>query len=66
MTAHDFEKVPLITAFITAQNFDIACLSETFLDSTIHQNNENIKGALSGLRKFLTIEILSKMMKNVL
>ena len=30
LAAHDFVKVPLIEAFITAHNVDIVCLSETF------------------------------------
>lgn len=30
----DFVMVPLIETFITAQNFDIICVSETFLDSS--------------------------------
>ena len=42
MAAHDFVKVPLIDAFITTPTFDIACLSGTFLDSTIPHNDENI------------------------
>ena len=42
LTAHDFVKVPLIEAFITTHNFDIICLSETFLDSTIPHNDKNI------------------------
>ena len=43
LAAHDFIKVPLVDAFITTSNFDIVCLSETFLDSTILNNNENIQ-----------------------
>ena len=39
-----FVKVPLIEAFITTHNFNIVCLSETFLDSTIPHNDENING----------------------
>ena len=42
LAAHDFVKVHLIEAFITTHNFDIVCLSETFLDSTIPHNDENI------------------------
>ena len=34
LAAHDFVKMSLIEAFITAQNFGITCLSETFLDSS--------------------------------
>ena len=35
LAAHDFLKVFLIEHFITTRNFDIICLSETFLDSTV-------------------------------
>ena len=42
LAAHDFVKVPLIEVFITTHNFDIVCLSEIFLDSTIPHNDENI------------------------
>ena len=43
LAAHDFVKVPLIEAFITTTSFDIVCLSETFLDSTILDDDENIQ-----------------------
>ena len=42
LAAHDFIKVPLIEAFIPTHNFDFLCLSETFLDSTIDLNDENM------------------------
>ena len=42
MAAHDFVKVPFIEAFIIAHNFDIVCLSETFLDSSVPDHDENI------------------------
>ena len=42
LAAHDFIKAPLIEAFISTHDFDILCLSETFLDSTIDLNDENI------------------------
>ena len=32
----------MIEAFISTHNFDILCLSEIFLDSTIDLNDENI------------------------
>ena len=35
--------MPLVGAFITNNNFDLVCLSETFLDSTITNNNVNIQ-----------------------
>ena len=42
LAAHGFVKVPLIQAFITTHNFDIVYLAETFLDSTIPHDDENI------------------------
>ena len=59
--AHDFGKVPLIEAFIKANNIDIICLSETFLHSTIPLNNERlyIKG-YSIQWKEQTIQITQK------
>ena len=42
VVTHDFVKVPLIEAFIKANNIDINCLSETFLDSKIPLNDERL------------------------
>ena len=35
LAAHNFVKMYLIKAFIRTHNFDITCLLETFLDSSI-------------------------------
>ena len=43
LAAHDFIKVPLVEAFITSNNFDLVCLSETFLDSTIPNDDVNMQ-----------------------
>ena len=44
LAAHDFIKVPLVEAFITSNHFDLVyCLFETFLDSTIPNNDVNIQ-----------------------
>ena len=42
LAAHDFVKMPLIEAFIKTHNFDIICLSETFLDSSIDISDTRI------------------------
>ena len=42
LAAHDFVKMPLLEAFIKTHNFDIICLSETFLDSSIDINDTRI------------------------
>ena len=42
IAAHDFVKVTLIETFIKANNIDIICLSERFLDSTIPLNDERL------------------------
>ena len=43
LAAHDFIKVPLVETFITSNSFDLVCLSETFLGSTIPNNGVNIQ-----------------------
>ena len=39
LAAHDFVKMLLREAFIKIHNFDIICLSETFLDSSIEMSD---------------------------
>ena len=41
--AHDCIKITLIQAYITDQNFDIVCLSETFLNSSIQNDDHKLK-----------------------
>ena len=43
LTAHNFEKVYLLEAYNTVNKFDIICLSESFLDSSILTENNNLK-----------------------
>ena len=42
LATHDVIKVPLLEAFITSNNFELVCLSETFLDSTVPSDDVNI------------------------
>ena len=42
LTAHDFIKIWLLQACITQHNYDIICLFETFLNSSIQTNNNRI------------------------
>ena len=42
LAVDEFAKMPLIEAFITTQNFDIICLSEIFLDSSIDISDTRI------------------------
>ena len=46
MTAHNFEKINLLEAYNTINNFDVICLSESYFDwSMASDNNDlNIKG----------------------
>ena len=46
MTAHNFEKINLLEAYNTINKFDIICLSESNLDSSIASDNDklSIKG----------------------
>ena len=43
LTAHDCKKVSLLQAYITQNNYDIICLSETFLNSSIQKDDKKIK-----------------------
>ena len=43
ITAHGYAKVSLLKAYITAHKMDIICLSETYLDSTIQLDNDNLE-----------------------
>ena len=42
ISAHYFIKISLLRAYISVHNFDILCLSETYLDSTISSNDSNL------------------------
>ena len=43
LIAHDCIKIILIQAYITDQNFDIVCLSETFLNPAIQNDDHKLK-----------------------
>ena len=43
LIAHNFEKVNLLEAYNTVNKFDIICLSESYLDSSILTENNNLK-----------------------
>ena len=42
LTAHDSIKISLLQAYIIQNNYDIICLSETFLNSSIQTNDDRI------------------------
>ena len=41
--AHNFSKVSLLNAYTSLHSFDIICLSETYLDSSILSHNPNLE-----------------------
>ena len=43
LTSHNCEKVNLLEAYNAVNKFDIICLSESFLDSSILTENNNLK-----------------------
>ena len=43
ITAHGYAKVSLLKVYITVHKMDIICLSETYLDSTIQSDNNNLE-----------------------
>ena len=42
MTAHNFEKINLFEAYNTINKFDVICLSESYLDSSLASDNDNL------------------------
>ena len=42
LTAHDSIKISLLQAYILQHKYDITCLSETFLNSPIENNDDRI------------------------
>ena len=43
LPAHDFSKLSLIKAYNIHHNFDMICLSETYLDSTYTDDDTRLK-----------------------
>ena len=43
VAAHEFIKVSLLKGYITERNFDIICLSETFLNSSLDSEDDRLK-----------------------
>ena len=43
LTAHDSTKISLLQAYITQHNYDIICLTQTFLNSSIMSDDNRIK-----------------------
>ena len=43
MTAHNFEKINILEAYNTINKFDVICLSESYFDSSIASDNDNLK-----------------------
>ena len=42
MTAHNFEKINLVEAYNTINKFDVICLSERYLESSIASGKDNL------------------------
>ena len=43
ITAHNYLKISLLRAYISLHNFDVVCISETYLDSTTALDEENLE-----------------------
>ena len=43
ISAHDYSKLFLLKAYISVHKFDIICLSETYLDSTVSYDDGNFR-----------------------
>ena len=43
ITAHNYFTIALLRAYISLHNFDIVCISETYLDSTTALDDKNLE-----------------------
>ena len=43
ITAHNYPKISLPRAYISLHNFDVVCISETYLDSTTAPDDKNLE-----------------------
>ena len=43
MTVHSYAKVSFLEAYITAQKFDIVCISKTYFDLSTAYDDGNLK-----------------------
>ena len=43
LSAHNFTKVALLKAYLSVQRFDIFCISETYLNSSITEDDDNLQ-----------------------
>ena len=43
ISAHDYSKLFLLKTYIILRKFDIICLSETYLDSTIPKDDDKLQ-----------------------
>ena len=41
--AYNYNKLFLLRAYIAVNKFDVICLSETYLDSTVTSDDENLE-----------------------
>ena len=42
ITAHNFAKEYLLQAYNAIHNFDLICLSKSYLDSSVSSDNDNL------------------------
>ena len=43
LSAHNYTKISLLTAYVLVHNFDIICLSETYLNSETSTDDQNLE-----------------------
>ena len=51
ISAHKYLKLSLWRAYITVYNFDVICLSKTYLDSSILHDEDNLQISGDNLHK---------------
>ena len=51
ISAHNFIKISLLCVYVSTHNFDVLCLSETYLDSSVYSDDNNLTIPGYGLYK---------------
>ena len=63
ISAYEYSNLFLLKAYIILHKFDIICLSETYLDSTIPNDDDKLQ--IPGYTLILTIHLLQNVMESV-
>ena len=65
ISAHNFTKISLLTAYVLVHNFDIICLSETYLNSETSTDDKNLEILVSIRYALIILSIIKEEATNL-